>query len=102
MSEKEEQECGKVKPLTGHQIRSAKSPVTTHKCKYIELSLPYRIYSHAFFIIPCSLSTEGGRLALCTAERHLACQMLDFLAPLLFDSLSTHSTILKSISCSRI
>lgn len=77
------------------------STITTHKCKYMELSPPYIIYSDAFFSVSCSLSTEGGGLALWTVERHFACQTADFLALLLVDSLSMHSTVLKSITCSR-
>lgn len=39
-------------------------------------------------------------MALYTVERHFACEMVDFLVSLLADSLSMHSTILKSVSSS--
>lgn len=100
--EKEEQEHGKVKSLTDHQIRRVESPETTHKCKYIELSPP-SIHNLLFkCLLHYSLLTFNRRRWVLPVHCWEALPMwnADFFTPLPFDSLSTHSTILKSIRCS--
>ena len=66
-----------MEPLTGQQVRRAKLPTgDIVRVDRVGLPPPHTTFSAAVFIIPCSLSTEGGGLALCPVERSVfACEM---------------------------